>query len=120
VPRRALAESGGNRRFYGITDVNDLLDGPNRRTFAVQWLGAALNREEIAKRVSPIEYVRSGLPPVMMIHGDADPVVPYQQTVRLKAALDNAGAPNEFYTVPGGQHGFFPAEQYSPLYRAVK
>jgi acetyl esterase/lipase len=59
--------------------VNDLLDGPNRRTFAVQWLGSALNREEIAKRVSPIEYVRSGLPPVMMIHGDADPVAPYQQ-----------------------------------------
>jgi dipeptidyl aminopeptidase/acylaminoacyl peptidase len=41
--------------------------------------------------VSPIEYVRNGLPPVMMIHGDADPVAPYQQTVRLKAALDKAG-----------------------------
>jgi acetyl esterase/lipase len=106
--------------FYGITDVNDLLDGPNRRTFAVQWLGSALNREEIAKRVSPIEYVRSGLPPVMMIHGDADPVVPYQQTVRLKAALDKVGVPNELYTVPGGQHGFFPADQYVPLYAAVK
>lgn len=106
--------------FYGITDVNDLLDGPNRRTFAVQWLGAALNREEIAKRVSPIEYARSGLPPVMMIHGDADPVVPYQQTVRLKAALDKVGVPNELYTVPGGQHGFFAADQYVPLYAAVK
>src|SRR5215470_13056765 len=27
--------------WYGITDVVDLLDGPNMRTYAVQWLGSA-------------------------------------------------------------------------------
>jgi acetyl esterase/lipase len=106
--------------FYGIADVNDLLDGPNRRAFAVQWLGASPNREVIAKRVSPIEYVRSGLPPVMIIHGDADSQVPYQQSVRLKAALDKADVPAEFVTVPGGNHGFFSAEQYVPVYAAIK
>ena len=83
--------------WYGITDVNDLLDGPNRKSYAVQWLGASPHREEIAKRVSPLEYVRSGLPPVLMIHGDADPTVPYQHSVRLKAALDKAGVSNETF-----------------------
>ena len=106
--------------WYGITDVNDLLDGPNRKSYAVQWLGASPHREEIAKRVSPLEYVRSGLPPVLMIHGDADPTVPYQHSVRLKAALDKAGVSNEMFTVPGGKHGGFTAEENVKVYGAIK
>jgi acetyl esterase/lipase len=106
--------------FYGITDVNELLDGPNKRAYAVTWVADSPNKAEIAKHVSPLEYVRGGLPPTMIIHGDADPVVPYQQSVRLKSALDKVGVPNELYTVPGGKHGFFAAEQYVPLYGAIK
>src|SRR6266849_3478235 len=76
--------------WYGISDVNDLLDGPNMKAYAVAWLGSAPDREQIAKRVSPLTYVRAGLPPVLTIHGDADPTVPYTQSVRLhKALTDN-------------------------------
>jgi len=39
---------------YGITDVVDLLDGPNLKTSAVSWLAGAPSREEIARRVSPL------------------------------------------------------------------
>ena len=56
--------------WYGITDVVDLLDGPNRKNYAVQWLGSDPRREELAKRVSPLTYVRSDLPPIFTIHGD--------------------------------------------------
>jgi acetyl esterase/lipase len=106
--------------WYGITDVNDLLDGPNKRNYAVQWLGSAPDRGEIAKRLSPLEYVRPGVPPVLAIHGDADPTVPYQHSVRLKAALDKAGVPNDFFTVPGGKHGGFSAEENVKVYGAIK
>jgi len=106
--------------WYGITDVNDLLDGPNRKSYAVTWLSSMPNRQEIAKRVSPLEYVRPGLPPVLMIHGDADPTVPYQHSVRLKAALDKAGVTNELHTVPGGHHGGFSAAENVEVYKAIK
>jgi len=106
--------------WYGITDVNDLLDGPNRKTYAVAWLSSMTNKEAIAKRVSPLEYVRPGLPPILMIHGDADPTVPYQHSVRLKEALDKAGVPNQLYTVPGGHHGGFTAEENVGVYKAIK
>lgn len=106
--------------WYGITDVNDLLDGPNLKNYAVQWLGSAPNRAEVARRVSPLEYIRPGLPPVLMIHGDADPTVPYQHSVRLKAALDKAGVPNDFVTVPGGKHGGFSADENVRVYAAIK
>ena len=50
--------------WYGITDVDELLAGPNVRNYAVAWLGGMSNRDEIAKRVSPLTYVRAGLPPI--------------------------------------------------------
>src|SRR6185437_3504122 len=91
--------------WYGITDVADLLQGPNRKTYAVAWLGSAPNREEIARGVSPLTYVRPGLPPVLSIPGDADPTVPYTHSLRLRDALNKVSVPNELVTVPGGKHG---------------
>lgn len=106
--------------WYGITDVNDLLEGPNLRNYAVQWLGSSPTRAETAKRLSPLEYVRPGGPAVLMIHGDADPTVPYQHSLRLKAALDKAGVSNDFFTVPGGKHGGFSADENIKVYAAIK
>ena len=40
--------------WYGITDVVDLLDGANQRAYAVSWLGGRPDRNEVAKRVSPL------------------------------------------------------------------
>ncbi len=106
--------------FYGITDVVDLLDGPNQRTYAVTWLGSAPDREEIARRVSPLTYVRPGLPPVLTVHGDADPIVPYTHAVRLHEALGKAGVANQLATVRGGKHGMFPPEDYSKVYGEIR
>jgi acetyl esterase/lipase len=92
--------------WYGIADVNELLDGVNMKAYAVTWLGSAPDRDAIARRVSPLTYVRPGLPPVLTIHGDADPTVPYTQSVRLHKALTDAGVANELLTMPGGKHGF--------------
>jgi acetyl esterase/lipase len=105
--------------WYGITDVVDLLDGPNMKTYAVQWLGSLPNREEVARRVSPLTYVRAGGPPVLTIQGDADPVVPYTHAVRLKQSLDTAGVANELVTIPGGRHGGFSRDETLMIYGAI-
>jgi acetyl esterase/lipase len=105
--------------WYGITDVVDLLDGPNMKVYAVTWLGALTNREEIAKRVSPLTYVRSGLPPVITIHGDADPTVPYTHGARLRDALEKARVPNRLVTVPGGRHGGFSQPEMVRIYAEI-
>jgi acetyl esterase/lipase len=106
--------------WYGITDVNDLLDGPNRKSYAVAWLGSMPNRDEIARRVSPLTYVRPGLPPVISIQGDADPTVPYQHSVRLQEALAKVGVPHELVTIPGGKHGNFTPEERTKIYVAIR
>jgi acetyl esterase/lipase len=106
--------------WYGITDVEDLLDGPNMKTYAVTWLSSMENRREIARRVSPIHYVRADLPPIITIHGDADPTVPYSHAVRLHEALQKAGVPNQLVTIPGGHHGGFSREQTLRAYKEIE
>ncbi len=104
--------------FFGITDVGDQIQGPNERDYAVEWLPAQPGRMELARRVSPITYVRRDLPPILTIHGDADDTVPYEHGARLTKALTQAGAPAELISVPGGGHGF-PADKLDEIYTQV-
>jgi acetyl esterase/lipase len=104
--------------WYGITDVRDLLDG--QHWWAEAWFGSIPNREELARRVSPLSYVRPGLPPILTIHGDADPSVPYNQAVRLHEALSNAGVPNQLLTIPKGKHGGFTAEERTKIFSTIR
>jgi dipeptidyl aminopeptidase/acylaminoacyl peptidase len=106
--------------WYGISDVGDLLSAPNLKNYAVMWMGSRPDAQAIAKTVSPLSYVRRGLPPIITIHGDADPVVPYSHAVRLHEALGKAGVPNELVTVPGGGHGQFTPEQVKNAYSHVR
>lgn len=94
--------------FFGPTDLPDLLEGPDARNYAIRWFGDQADRMRIAKRVSPLCHVHPGLPPILTIMGDKDPIVPYSQGVRLHRALDRAGAPNQFFTIAGGGHGSTP------------
>ena len=106
--------------WFGITDVPDVIDGPHKADAAVRWFGSLPNRMEIAKRVSPLTYVRAGLPPILTIHGDADPTVPYQEAVRLHEALAKVNVPNQLLTVPGGKHGNFTPEQRDKIYLTIR
>ena len=68
--------------WYGVTDVADLLEGANQQPYAVRWLGGVPDREKVARLVSPLEYVRAGLPPILTVHGEADSIAPFSHAVR--------------------------------------
>jgi pimeloyl-ACP methyl ester carboxylesterase len=106
--------------LFGITDVNDLLQGPNQRTYAGSWLGSAHGREELARRVSPLTHVRQDCPPILTISGDADKVVPYPHAVRLHEALTKVGLRNQLLTIPGCGHGWLTAEQDLPTFDTTR
>ena len=100
----------------GITDVWDWAYGKNLTSpSAALWLGDKKNDEAFAKSVSPIYYVKKTSPPTYIVHGDADPVVPYQQAVALKAKFDEVGAISQFKLIPGGKHGKFTKEQNAEI-----
>ena len=87
---------------------------------AVAWMGSMPNRMEIARRVSPLTYVRADLPPILTIHGDADPTVPYTHAQRLHKALTEAGVDNKLLTIPGGKHGNFKPEERTRIYETIR
>jgi acetyl esterase/lipase len=105
--------------FYGITDVWDQAQGANQREYAVAWLPEATEgRMELARRVSPITYVRKDVPAILTIHGDADATVPYEHGVALTKALRESGADAEMINVPQGAHGF-PPEKLKAIYSQI-
>jgi acetyl esterase/lipase len=105
---------------YGITDVWDWGYGKHITSkSAERWLGSKAKDEAFAKTVSPIQYVNKNNPPVFIVHGDADPTVPYEQSVELHKKLQEAGVVTEFMTVEGGKHGGFPRDKNSEVNKAI-
>lgn len=106
--------------WFGITEVGDLLGGKNKMDFAREWIGLdRLEDGELARLVSPMSYVRRGLPPVITVHGTADPLVPYPQAVRLHEALTKAGVVNQLVTIKDGDHGDFSKKESVRAYGEV-
>ena len=108
--------------WYGVTDVPDVIDGPNRSEIAAAWFGdmdwdQAL---ELAEKLSPLNYVRDDLPPILTVQGDADRVVPYAEGVALHEALEGTNVTHQLLTIPNGGHGRFTAEERVMIYETVE
>jgi len=93
----------------GITDVEDLLEGANARIWAQAWVPFGHpERQELARRCSPITYAAKAsgraLPPILILHGDMDTDVPYDQSVKLERMLKSAEADAEFVTIADAGH----------------
>ncbi len=95
--------------FYGPNDLAGIAQ--NAPQIPEQW------REKIKdspwgdlvfaglKAGSPINYLHAGMPPFLLIHGTADPLVPYDQSVTLCARIQQAGGSCILFSVAGGGHG---------------
>jgi acetyl esterase/lipase len=106
--------------WFGITDVADLLSGRHSQSFADEWLGNQSDRRSLATRLSPLSYLRKDLPPIITIHGDADPTVPYSQATKLHGELSRLGVVNQLLTIRGGKHGWFTAEEDRNSYAVIR
>jgi acetyl esterase/lipase len=68
-------------------------------------LGAPLPLDTAkAKNASPMTYLATNSPPVLILQGSSDDLVPCAQSQRLHAALDQAGVPNRYIEVAGAGH----------------
>ncbi len=89
--------------YYGATDMTELLK--TAKPHYQKFFSGPGDAMEMARRISPLNWVRPGLPPVLTLHGDADATVAHEHAVRLHEALDKAGTPNELVTIKDGAHG---------------
>jgi acetyl esterase/lipase len=56
------------------------------------------------KNASPVTYITTNSPPVLILQGGRDDMVPRAQSQRLHAVLDQAGVPNRYIEVAGAGH----------------
>jgi acetyl esterase/lipase len=69
------------------------------------------------KNASPVTYVSSDDPPTLLVHGDADQTVLFEQAEIFTSALRSAGVQTHLVRIPGGGHGpSFPGAVNPPDY----
>ena len=66
---------------------------------------------ELVREASPITHVTKDDPPILIIHGTKDPLVPYQQSVTFAEALRKAGVTVTLQKIENGEHGDFKNEE---------
>lgn len=98
--------------IFGPTElVAEYNDVPAVRDLLIGFCkGAPEAAADMYKFASPLTYVSKDAPPILTLHGDADPIVPVNQAKMLDEALKKVGAPHELKIFPGAPHGF-PGEQ---------
>jgi acetyl esterase/lipase len=62
--------------------------------------------KEIGRKVSPVNHVSADDPPTLIVHGDADKLVPIQQAELVVDALKKAGVEAKLVVKPGAAHGW--------------
>ena len=68
------------------------------------------------QRANPVTYVSSTTPPMLIAHGTADPLVPFNQSELLHDALAAHGVEVVFERLEGADHGGPGFEADSPLF----
>jgi dipeptidyl aminopeptidase/acylaminoacyl peptidase len=75
------------------------------RDAGTKFLGTPVEQSpDKAKEASPINYVTAASPPVLILQGGKDDLVPVAQSRRLQAALGRAGVKNQFILVKNAGH----------------
>jgi len=99
------------REWPGLSEGDKGVSDPN----AVQspMLGAFVFSKQGRARAAvanPVTYIDGSEPPFLLLHGDADEIVPFRQSIYLRDALEAAGVPVSMHRVHGGGHGFAGAD----------
>jgi len=88
------------KNFDGLIDYYSS-DSP-----VAKLLGEPLSTaKDKAKLASPLQHVTNKCPPMLLLHGDKDPIVPVEQSKILHAALCNVGVDCQLHILSGYTHG---------------
>lgn len=94
---------GGCEQFRSLLEIEGCHDDPGSPESRLVG-GPIETRRDACARANPITYVTADAPPVLILHGQADPYVPHHQSELLFGALRENGCEATFYSIPGVGH----------------
>lgn len=71
----------------------------------------------LLREASPVNFVKPGLPPFLIVHGTADPIVFYAESVELAQRLRSCGDACQLLTIPGGYHAMANWARIDPRFK---
>ncbi|MEQ8472350.1 MAG: alpha/beta hydrolase [Marinoscillum sp.] len=71
----------------------------------------SVKTEEFIRKYSPVTYIDASMPPMLLIHGDRDRVVPVEQSIQLSTRLKDLGVRHQLHVLEGVDHAFRGATQ---------
>ena len=104
--------------YYGPTDFRTMTaDFADRAKVAITKLLGVRFQERTAAyaNASPITYISPDDPPLLMVHGDGDTLVPFSQSERMLQAYARIGLTANLVKVGNGNHDFEPLSPNQPL-----
>lgn len=108
----------------GFSPPTDMVADTDRRGGLSKSLQALFGREAVddqtrplLKEMSAINFVKPGLPPFLLIQGDADKTVPYEQSLSFQARLKENDVPCELIIVKGAPHRITDWDKFDPSYK---
>jgi acetyl esterase/lipase len=104
---KSAAQVAGLIGLSGVYDVQAEYDHWAAKGITPELIGQVMGGTEHFPAASPQSYARTGLPPVLLIHGDRDALVPVAQATGMHAALQEAGARSELLILRGAWHTDF-------------
>ena len=97
----------GPTDFLRMNDFEGRIDHDAATSPESRFIGVPIQEHpERTQKANPINYVTSHDPPMLLMHGEKDMAVPYNQSELLYAALQKVGVESILYKVVGGDHGF--------------
>jgi acetyl esterase/lipase len=97
-------EVDGVVAWFPVTDLPSL-NGADPESREALFLGASPAQVPgLALEASPIAHVHPGAPPMLLMHGDSDVMVPPDQSIRFAKALNECGGQATLELVPGASH----------------
>jgi acetyl esterase/lipase len=94
--------------FNPVLDLPALAHSDPASGLISDLLGAAYSENPgLWAEASPITNAGAGSAPFLLLHGDADTMVPYSQSVAMRDKLQAGGVAVELFTATGADHGFF-------------
>lgn len=93
--------------WYPLTDFSAIADDDPAADFPSKWLGAPLSSvPDLVEQARVPRLARPDAPPLLLQHGTADTMAPFDQSVRLYEALREAGGPVVLDRFEGAEHFF--------------
>jgi acetyl esterase/lipase len=115
---RGFEGKGGHERFSsrvhavvdfnGVSDLDDLGKRAKLGNAMEKFLGVRhKDNPKLYMTASPITYINAKSPPFLLLHGTADPIVPFEQSVAMMKKLNGVGVDADLYEAKDAKHGFF-------------